>query len=213
MNTAQVNRFVEKTWDDSITPTLVDYIAIPNKSPAFEPEWAALGHMDKAVALIEGWCREQQIEGLTVEVVRLKGRTPLIFMEIPGDRQDDCVLLYGHLDKQPEMTGWLDDLGPWKPVLKGDKLYGRGGADDGYAAFASLTAIRAVREFGGKHARCVVLIEGCEESGSYDLPLLHRPPEGPDRQPEPGRLPRLGLRQLRPALVHDVVARHGWQVR
>ena len=125
--------------------------------------------MEKAVKLIEGWCKEQPIEGLTVEVVRLEGRTPLIFMEIPGD-SDDCVLLYGHLDKQPEMVGWNEDLGPWKPVLKGDKLYGRGGADDGYAAFSSLTAIRALKEHGGKHARCVVIIEGCEESGSYDLP-------------------------------------------
>ena len=170
MDTVQLNHFVDRVWDQSITPSLVDYIKIPNKSPVFEPDWASLGHMDKAVALIEGWCKEQDIEGLTVEVVRLEGRTPLLYMEIPGDRQDDCVLLYGHLDKQPEMTGWFDHLGPWKPVLEGDKLYGRGGADDGYAAFASLTAIRALKEHGGQHARCVVIIEGCEESGSYDLP-------------------------------------------
>lgn len=170
MDAQQLTRFVDRVWDTSITPSLVEYVRIPNKSPAFEPEWASLGHMDDAVALIEGWCREQRIEGLHVEVVRLEGRTPLLYMEIPGDRQDDCVMLYGHLDKQPEMTGWFEHLGPWKPVIEGDKLYGRGAADDGYAAFASLTAIRALREHGGKHARCVVLIEGCEESGSYDLP-------------------------------------------
>src|SRR6185436_5564305 len=105
--------------------------------------------------------------GATLDVVRLEGRTPLIFIDIPGDG-DDTVLLYGHLDKQPEMKGWAEGLGPWQPVRKGDKLYGRGGADDGYAAFSALTAIRALREQGGKHARCVVLIEGCEESGSYD---------------------------------------------
>jgi acetylornithine deacetylase/succinyl-diaminopimelate desuccinylase-like protein len=130
--------------------------------------------MAKAVALIEAWCREQQIEGLTVEVIQLEGRTPVIYMEVPATQgagnSDDSVLLYGHLDKQPEMTGWRDDLGPWKPVLEGDRLYGRGGADDGYAAFASLTAIRALQKFGGVHARCSILIEGCEESGSYDLP-------------------------------------------
>jgi acetylornithine deacetylase/succinyl-diaminopimelate desuccinylase-like protein len=90
-------------------------------------------------------------------------------MEIPG-QSDECVLLYGHLDKQPEMTGWSPDLGPWTPILRDEKLYGRGGADDGYAAFASLTAIRAVQEQGLPHARCVVVIEACEESGSYDLP-------------------------------------------
>ncbi len=170
MEASKISAFVDSVWDESITPTLVDYIKIPNKSPAFDPDWESAGHMDRAVELIEGWCREQEIEGLTVEVIKLPGRTPLIYMEIPGDRQDDCVLLYGHLDKQPEMTGWFEGLGPWIPVLKDDKLYGRGGADDGYAAFASLTAIRAVRNFGGKHARCVVIIEGCEESGSYDLP-------------------------------------------
>ncbi len=170
MNSSKTTAFVDDLWDKSIVPQLIDYIRIPNKSPAFDAQWQEHGHMEKAVQLIEGWCREQPIEGLTVEVVRLEGRTPLIFMEVPGD-SDDCVLLYGHLDKQPEMVGWHDDLGPWKPVMKGDKLYGRGGADDGYAAFASLTAIRALKEQGGKHARCVVIIEGCEESGSYDLPF------------------------------------------
>ncbi|MCA8957075.1 MAG: M20 family metallopeptidase [Planctomycetes bacterium] len=170
MNKTALQQFVGKVWDDSIVPCLVDYIRIPNKSPLFDPAWQENGHMQRAVELIEGWCREQPIEGMTIEVVTLEGRTPLIYMEIPGET-DDTVLLYGHLDKQPEMVGWHEGLGPWEPVLRGDKLYGRGGADDGYAAFGSLTAIRALREQGGKHARCVVLIEGCEESGSYDLPF------------------------------------------
>src|SRR5262249_43257825 len=94
---------------------------------------------------------------------------PVIFIELPGDSQE-TVLLYGHLDKQPEMTGWRPGLSPWEPVLEGDKLYGRGGADDGYSAFASLAALRLVREQEVRHARCVVLIEACEESGSTDLP-------------------------------------------
>jgi acetylornithine deacetylase/succinyl-diaminopimelate desuccinylase-like protein len=170
MNKDSLEKFVNDRWDNSIVPQLTEYIKIPNKSPLFDPNWQENGHMEKAVQLIGGWCREEPIEGLTVEVIRLEGRTPLIYMEIPGET-DDTVLLYGHLDKQPEMVGWFDDLGPWKPVLKGDKLYGRGGADDGYAAYGSLTAIRALKEHGGKHARCVVLIEGCEESGSYDLPF------------------------------------------
>ena len=169
MSAHSFTSFVNKMWDDSIVPSLIDYIKIPAKSPHFDPDWEANGHVQAAVDLIEAWCKEQPIEGLTVEVVKLDGRTPLIYMEIPGET-DDTVLLYGHLDKQPEMVGWHDDLGPWKPVIKGDKLYGRGGADDGYAAYGSLTAIRALREHGGKHARCVVIIEGCEESGSYDLP-------------------------------------------
>jgi acetylornithine deacetylase/succinyl-diaminopimelate desuccinylase-like protein len=170
MDSQTTLKFVDDVWEQSILPQLVDYIRIPNKSPSFDKEWAAAGHMHAAVKLIADWCKAQPIEGLTVEVIELPGRTPLIFMEIPGEGPD-TVMLYGHLDKQPEMTGWLDGLGPWEPVRKGDLLYGRGGADDGYAAFAALTAIRALREQGGKHARCVVLIEGCEESGSYDLPF------------------------------------------
>lgn len=170
MDATATQNFVNGVWDDTIVPTLTEYIRIPNKSPLFDKEWQSKGHMDKAVSLIAEWCESQDISGMTLEVVRLEGRTPLIYMEIPGDN-DDTILLYGHLDKQPEMVGWLDGLGPWDPVIKDDKLYGRGGADDGYAAFASLTAIRAVREAKKQHARCVVIIEGCEESGSFDLPF------------------------------------------
>jgi len=164
--------FVDTLWDEAVTPTLVDYIRIPNKSPAFDPQWAEHGHMDKAVALLEGWARERlpALPGATLEVVRLEGRTPVILIEVPG-AVDDTVLLYGHLDKQPEMTGWSDGLGPWTPVIEGDRLYGRGGADDGYAMFGALGALMALREQGVAHARCVILIEACEESGSYDLPF------------------------------------------
>ena len=156
-----------RLWDDQILPALHDYIRIPNKSPAYEPQWQA--NMDRAVALIEGWCRRQPIAGLTVEVVRLPNRTPVILMEIPG-AGPDTVLLYGHLDKQPEMTGWREDLSPWEPVRDGDRLYGRGAADDGYSSFASLAALQLVQEQKLPHARCVVLIEAGEESGSPDLP-------------------------------------------
>jgi len=164
---------VERVWDTEIVPTLIDYIRIPNKSPHFDPDWHANGHMQKAVDLIAGWCRQRPLPGLQLEVVELPGRTPLIYMELPGDASagDDTVLLYGHLDKQPEMEGWRAGLGPWEPVLDGDRLYGRGGADDGYAAFASLTALQVLTDQGVPHARCVVLIEGCEESGSFDLPF------------------------------------------
>ena len=169
MDTARADRFVASLWDDEIVPQLVDYIRIPNKSPMFDADWQKHGYMDDAVRLMESWARRQHVTGMTVEVVRLEGRTPLIYIEVPGEGED-CVLLYGHLDKQPEMTGWADDLGPWKPVIKGDKLYGRGGADDGYAIFGSLAAIQALKDQNVPHSRCVILIEACEESGSYDLP-------------------------------------------
>ncbi len=171
MDKQSLQRFVDETWGASIVPALCDYIRIPNRSPMFDPDWAKHGYMDEAVALIERWCAGRPIEGLTVEVVRLPGRTPLIYMEIPASApSSDTVLLYGHLDKQPEFTGWEAGLGPWTPVQRGDRLYGRGGADDGYSAFASLTALEALKRQGLAHARCVVLIEACEESGSHDLP-------------------------------------------
>ncbi|MGZ4699763.1 MAG: M20/M25/M40 family metallo-hydrolase [Ilumatobacteraceae bacterium] len=164
---------IDHVWDDDIVPALHDYIAIPNVSVLFDPQWREHGHMDRAVELIRAWCAGRAIAGLVVEVHELPGLTPVILMEIPAfgtGSHDDTVLLYGHLDKQPEMTGWRDDLGPWKPVLDGDRLYGRGGADDGYAAFASLLAIEAAQANGMSHTRCVVLIEASEESGSPDLP-------------------------------------------
>jgi len=160
--------FVQRTWDAEIVPALSEYVTIPAKSPHFDAEWKGHGHLDRAVGLIEAWCKARPIEGLRVEVVRLPERTPLIYMEVPG--RGDTVLLYGHLDKQPEMVGWSEGLGPWTPVRRGDKLYGRGAGDDGYAAFAALTAIQALQQQRTPHARCVVLIEACEESGSYDLP-------------------------------------------
>jgi len=165
-------QWVEDLFAKSIVPTLVDYIKIPNKSAMFDPDWKQHGHMDKAVDLFAGWAKQHLPEGAKLEVVRLGERTPVIFIDIPatGGRAGDTVMLYGHLDKQPEMTGWREGLGPWTPVIEGDKLYGRGGADDGYAIFASLTAINALRRDKIPHARCVVLIEACEESGSYDLP-------------------------------------------
>jgi acetylornithine deacetylase/succinyl-diaminopimelate desuccinylase-like protein len=171
MDQAALQAFVEDRWESSVLPVLDAYIRIPNKSPAFDPDWQAHGHMERAVALIEAWCRAREIAGLSVEVVRLPGRTPLLFMEIPGTGAGHgTVLLYGHLDKQPEFSGWSEGTGPWQPVRRGDRLYGRGGADDGYAAFAALTGLEAVQRQGLAHARCVVLIEACEESGSGDLP-------------------------------------------
>jgi acetylornithine deacetylase/succinyl-diaminopimelate desuccinylase-like protein len=169
MNNEKTLAFVNDTWDSSIIPEISEYIKIPNKSPHFDPDWEANGHMEKAVQMFEAWAKEQPVKGMTVEIVRLEGRTPVLLCEIPGD-SDEVVLLYGHYDKQPEFSGWDEDLDPWTPVIKDGKLYGRGGADDGYALFGSLTAILALQEQGIPHARCVVLIEGCEESGSFDLP-------------------------------------------
>ncbi len=169
MEAKKTESFVNKLWDDEIIPEISEYIRVPNKSPMFDPDWEKHGHTETAVKMLERWCKTQPIQNMSIEIVRLEGRTPILFIDIPG-QSDDVVLLYGHYDKQPEFTGWDDDLDPWTPVIKDGKLYGRGGADDGYSTFGSLTAIRAFQEQGIPHAHCVVLIEGCEESGSFDLP-------------------------------------------
>jgi acetylornithine deacetylase/succinyl-diaminopimelate desuccinylase-like protein len=171
LDIAKARKFIDQCWGDEIVPTLVEYVRIPNKSPAFDPDWSAHGFMDEAVMLFERWARAKlpRFPGANLDVVRLPGRTPVIVIDIPGETGDK-VLLYGHLDKQPEMTGWADGYGPWIPRLEGDKLYGRGGADDGYAMFGALSALMALREESVSHAGCIVLIEACEESGSYDLP-------------------------------------------
>ncbi len=170
MNPQKLSTFCNRLWDQSALPELIEYIRIPNKSPAFDKDWQAHGHMDRVVAQFTAWCQAQALPGMNLEVVLLPGRTPLIYMEAPGDG-DDTVLLYGHLDKQPEMTGWRAGLGPWEPVLEGDRLYGRGGADDGYATFSSLIALLALKEQNVPRHRCVIIIEACEESGSFDLPF------------------------------------------
>ncbi len=164
-----MDEFITELWETEILEQLTEYIRIPNKSPHFDPLWSEHGYMERAVAQVAEWCDSRGLEGMRLEVVRIEGRTPVIFIEVDGDGEGE-VLLYGHLDKQPEITGWTEGLGPWQPVVRDGRLYGRGGADDGYAAYASLTAIEALQRSGKPHPRCCVLIEACEESGSYDLP-------------------------------------------
>lgn len=164
--------FVEQRWESDIVDVLHEYIRIPNVSIVFDEDWDAHGYMEEAVVLIRDWIEASQLERASVEVLRLEGLTPVILVDIaatPGSEQVDSVLLYGHLDKQPEMAGWREDLAPWKPVLDGDRLYGRGGADDGYAAFAAVAALEAVQQAGDSHGHCVLIIEASEESGSPDL--------------------------------------------
>lgn len=169
MNLQLLRQFIEAVWQNSIVERLQAYVRIPNKSPAFDPDWERHGYMDQAVELMADWCRAQPVPRMRVEVRRLPGMTPLLLVDIPGELPE-CVLLYGHLDKQPEFTGWLPGLGPWQPVIRDGKLFGRGAADDGYAVFSSLTAIAALKAQSIALPRCVLMIEATEESGSTHLP-------------------------------------------
>jgi len=162
---------VSAQWDADILRQLTEYIGIPAKSPTFDSEWKQHGYIDSVMRNAAAWVEAQKVEGLTLEVVRLEGRTPVLFFEIPATRADSkqSVLMYGHLDKQPEFTGWRSDLSPWQASYEDGKLYGRGGADDGYAVYASIAAVQALKKQNVAHPRIVGLIETCEESGSYDL--------------------------------------------
>ena len=169
MNSKNLKKHIHDFWDDKIVPTLIEYIKIPNKSPSFDPDWEKHGHMDRVLDLAVKWTEKNKPEGSMVTIKKSPGRTPLLLLDIPGSKEGN-ILMYGHLDKQPEMEGWNDDLGPWKPVIKDKKLYGRGGADDGYALFASVASVKALKKQSIDHPRILVLIEFSEESGSPDLP-------------------------------------------
>jgi len=164
--------YADEAWDRRIVPALTEYIAIPAKSPMFDADWVQHGHVDRVVRDAAAWVEGRKVAGLKLEVLRMEGRTPLIFFEIPAtsSASSDTVLLYGHLDKQPEFSGWRKDLGPWSPKYENGLLYGRGGADDGYAVYAAITAIEALDRQGIPRPRCVGVIESGEESGSPDLP-------------------------------------------
>lgn len=171
LNAAQALSQVTAQWDGDIVKQITDYISIPAKSPTFDSDWAQHGFIDTVMRNAAAWVEAQKVEGLTLEIVRLEGRTPVLFFEIPATRADSTqtVLMYGHLDKQPEFTGWRNDLSPWMAKYEDGKLYGRGAADDGYAVYASIAAVQALKAQNVPHPRIVGLIETCEESGSYDL--------------------------------------------
>jgi acetylornithine deacetylase/succinyl-diaminopimelate desuccinylase-like protein len=170
--TSGLGRFAAQAWDERIVPALKTYIEVPAKSPMFDAQWQAHGFIDRVVRDAAAWVESRRVNGLKLELIRLEGRTPVLFFDVPATAADsrDTVLMYGHLDKQPEFNGWRSDLGPWTPRLDGQLLYGRGGADDGYAVYAAITAIEALDAQRIPRPRCVGLIESCEESGSPDLP-------------------------------------------
>lgn len=167
--TYQTPHLIENLWNHSVIPTLKKYIEIPCKSVAFDPDWEKNGYIDEAMQLLSKWCHAQDIQGMKLKIHKIPGKTPLMLIDIPG-QSNQSVLLYGHMDKQPEMTGWKKGLSAWKAVLKEDLLYGRGGADDGYAIFSAITAIKALQTQNLPHPHCTVMIEASEESGSCDLP-------------------------------------------
>jgi acetylornithine deacetylase/succinyl-diaminopimelate desuccinylase-like protein len=150
--------------------TLMTFATIPSLSPDFDAEWAEHGYLQEAAELLADWARSRKLDHVAVEIHYLEGRTPTLTITVDSTAgEGGTVVLYGHLDKQPPLGDWSEGLDPYVPVRRGDRLYARGVSDDGYAIFSALSAIEAMEHSNIPHARCVVLIEASEESGSTDL--------------------------------------------
>ena len=211
MNLADLRHFVARKWDDDLVPRLVDYVRVPAKSPAFDASWSAHGYLDAVAGDAEAWCRAQRIDGMTIEVVAIEGRTPCLLFDVPatgGLGNERTVLFYGHLDKQPEMTGWREHLGPWTPVIEDGKLYGRGSADDGYAIYAALTTIAAVDAQGSARPRWSASSKLARKAAARSAGLSGAA-DAAIRRRATGRRTGFGLPQLRAAVGDDVAARIG----
>lgn len=171
MDKNSFRKYVERFFTSTTLPTLMNFVRIPNLSPSYDPEWQTNGLLTKAANLIISFAKSLNLNKAEINLIQDNGRTPLVFIEIPASRQNDdrTVLFYGHFDKQPHGTGWDPDKGPTKPVIVDDHLYGRGAADDGYASFSILTAIKACQEHNCPMPRICCIFEGAEESTDADL--------------------------------------------
>ena len=160
----------EEIWESSILPSLSDFIEIKALSPLFEPNWAEMGELDATIELFCEWLDDQGIEGMSYEKHRIGELSPVLIVTIEGTGPGE-VIFYSHLDKQPSKPElWSEGLHPLKAVRRDPWLYGRGSVDDGYGGYLCATSVRLLQEAGAPHPRCTMIIETCEESGSFDLP-------------------------------------------
>jgi len=160
----------DEIWEQSILPSLSDFIEIKALSPLFEPDWANLGELDATIEIFCKWLDEQGISGMSYETHRIDDLSPVLLVTIEGTGPGE-VIFYSHLDKQPSKPElWSEGLHPLRAVRRDPWLYGRGSVDDGYGGYLCATSIRLLQEAGEPHPRCTMIIETCEESGSFDLP-------------------------------------------
>ena len=140
MDPDKTMEFVDANFEEHFVKPLSEFIEIPNLSPNFDQEFLENGLIFKAVELVQSWAEGLEIPGLATHVSTEEGRSPLLIISIEGERPGN-IMIYGHLDKQPHMEGWMEGTGPTVPAVIDGKLYGRGSADDGYVAFMALLAI------------------------------------------------------------------------
>ncbi|HEU5036367.1 MAG TPA: dipeptidase [Nocardioides sp.] len=102
-----------------------------------------------------------------VDIVSVEGGLPAVIAHKAGPEGAPTVLLYAHHDVQPENDHADWDSPPFEPTERGDRLYGRGAADDKAGIAAHLGALRV---FGDDLPVSVTMfIEGEEEIGSETL--------------------------------------------
>ena len=171
MDVKSFRKYIEKMFTYNTLPNLMNFIRIPNLSPAFDNNWNTNGYLLKAANLIISFAKSLEIKNAEINLIQDQGYTPLIYIDIQSSRKNDTrtVLFYSHFDKQPHGTGWDENKGPTKPVIENNRLFGRGSVDDGYASFSILTAIKACQDHNCPLPRIFCIFEGAEESTDEHL--------------------------------------------
>lgn len=165
--------FVDKHWDSWFCEGLKDFINVPNLTPMVDSEFLSNGLIEQAAECLDTWVKKLDIKGITRKEVRMGESICPLYIYVVDGEVDKTVMMYGHLDKQPyNAAKWSEGLHPTKAVVKDGWLYGRGGADDGYAPFLALLAVKNAQMQGAKIPRIALVLETEEESGSPSLTKL-----------------------------------------
>jgi acetylornithine deacetylase/succinyl-diaminopimelate desuccinylase-like protein len=174
MDKESVNKTIEKYWQDWWVKGLGDFVRVPNLTPMVDDKYLENGLLEQAMDLVDNYINKLEIKGLSRKIFKTEKGLPLItYIVEPSEGVTRNVMVYGHIDKQPYGEGW--DTDPKDPVIKGDCMYGRGSADDGYSAFSCMLAVKVGQELGVKMPRICLVLETEEESGSASLiPLLNQ---------------------------------------
>jgi acetylornithine deacetylase/succinyl-diaminopimelate desuccinylase-like protein len=151
-----------------------EFMAELGRRVAYPTESQNAGRQDVLRAYLEAEMQPAFSEiGFTTRLIESPdGKHPYLLAEYKESASAPTVLTYGHGDVVDGMVGeWRDNLDPWKLTPKGDRVYGRGSADNKGQHSINLSALRAVREArGGKLGfNAKVIIEMGEEIGSPDL--------------------------------------------